>query len=130
MKTIKNMHSQRGLALVALLFFVIVALTITTATVFITLTHSLLATKVEVSSEALAIAETGMENALLRLLRDPGYAGESLTVGTGRATVVVSGSNPKTVVSIGTLDNFERTVQAEVNITDDILTFNSWKEIY
>lgn len=75
------------------------------------------------------IAESGVENAILRLLRNPNYTGETLPVGTGSTTVTVSGTNPKTITSIGTHGNFSRTLQVQVTDVSGFSTITSWIEL-
>lgn len=122
---------QEGQALVTLLFFMVITIIITSAAIIIIIVNTQSTTKSEQGLLALQIAESGMENALLRLLRDPNYSGEpALTVGNGTATITISGTNPKTIVSKATLGSFVRTVQVEVEDLNGILTINSWKESF
>lgn len=125
----KNLKLESGQTLITLLFFMIIALTITSATVTILLINIKSTTKLEQGTLTYYIAESGIENAILRLLRDPNYTGETLPVGLGTATVTVTGADPKTIRSTGTLDNFSRIVEAQVGYTNNILTITSWKEV-
>lgn len=119
-----------GQALVALLFFVIIALTFTSAAVSLMVINAQAGTSVEEGATVLGLAESGAENALLRMLRMPTYIGETLTVGTGHVTVGVTGESIKTIVSRGTIGNFTRTVQVIVSFVNGIWTIASWKEIF
>ena len=123
------MIKNQGQALVTLLFFMIFALTITSGAVVVVLSNSLSASKFDLGNTTYYIAESGIENALIRLLRDTNYSGETLAIDTGNATIQVSGTNPKTITSVGTIGNFSRTIQAIADYTDNILTVLSWKEI-
>jgi len=120
---------QKGQALITLLFFVIIALTITSAAIIIIITNSISVSKFQEGTQAYYAAESGAENALLRLLRDPNYSGETLTIGSETIVVTVSGSNPKTVVSVGQDGNFQRTVQAQMNYNNGYYTVSNWKEL-
>jgi len=120
---------QRGQALVTLLFFVLISLTITSAAIIIIIANSISASKFQEGTLSYYAAESGIENALLRLLRDPNYAGETLTVGTTTVVVTVSGSNPKTIVSVGQNGNFKRTVQVQSTYSNGYYTFSNWKEL-
>ncbi|MBI2613771.1 MAG: hypothetical protein HYW62_03285 [Candidatus Levybacteria bacterium] len=122
-------HLQKGQALITLLFFVLISLTITSGAIIIIIANSISASKLQEGTSAYYTAESGVENALLRLLRDPNYAGETLTVGTGTAVITVTGANPKTVVSVGQNGNFKRTVQAQMNYSNGYYTFSNWKEL-
>ena len=120
---------QKGQALITLLFFVLVSLTITSAAIIIIIINSISVTKSQEGTLAYYAAESGVENALLRLLRDPNYTGETLTIGTGTAIITVTGTNPKTVVAVSQNGNFKRTVQAQMTYNNGHYTFSNWKEI-
>jgi hypothetical protein len=128
---IKNQKSkikEAGQALVTLLFFVLISLTITSGAIIIIIANSISASKLEDGVIAYYTAESGVENALLQLLRDPGYSGETLEIEGTTATVTVSGNNPKTVVSVGKNGNFKRTVSAQMNYVNGYYTVSNWKE--
>lgn len=120
---------QNGQTLVILLVYMIIAVTITSAAVVMVLNSSTGTGKVHQGATAFDIAESGAENAILKLLRDRNYAGETLDIGNGQAEVTVTGTNPKTIISTGTLNNFSRSVRVLVNINNGELTVTSWKEI-
>lgn len=116
-------------ALVMLLVFMAVAITITSAAVVIVAINSQTATSAEQSFAAYQMAEGGAENALIRLLRDPAYTGETLTSPQGGTTIItVTGTNPKTIVATAAVGNFLRKIQ--VTATDDagVLTVTGWAE--
>ena len=121
---------EKGQALVTLLFFVVIALTITSAAIIIIITNSISSSKLMGGELAYYAAESGIENALLRLLRDPDYAGETLTIEDVTVTVTATGSaNTKTVVSVGENGNFKRTVQAQMTYNSGYYSFSNWKEL-
>ncbi|MBI4080640.1 MAG: hypothetical protein HY430_02605 [Candidatus Levybacteria bacterium] len=126
----KNILTQKGQALVTLLFFLSIAITVTTGAVIIAIVNSVSTSKTELGVYAHAIAESGIENALLRLLRDPSYAGESLPVDGGTAVITVTGTDPIIVVSEGKIENFTRKIQADVTYTTGTLSAVSWKEVH
>ena len=126
---LKVKSSEGGQALITLLFFVLISLTITTGAIIIIIINSISASRFQEGTLAYYAAESGVENALLRLLRDPNYIGETLTVGAGTAVITVSGSNPKTVVVVGLNGNFKRTVSAQMDYNNGYYTFSNWKEI-
>lgn len=120
---------EKGQALITLLFFVLISLTITAGAIIIIIANSISVSKFQEGTIAYYTAESGVENALLRLLRDPNYTGETLTIGTSTVVITVTGSNPKTVASVGQNGNFKRTVQAQMNYNNGYYTFSNWKEI-
>ncbi len=122
---------QNGSSLVMLLVFAVVATTVAAAAVAVMINVSQGISRLEGRILASQVAESGMENALLRLLRNPSYVGETLPVGTGTATITVTGdSATKTITSIGRINNYLQTVQVIVTYNDTIMTISSWKESY
>jgi hypothetical protein len=123
-------NAKSGQVLVTLLFFVIVATIITSASVAIVISNSAATGKFQGGTIAYNIAESGAENALIRLLRDPNYAGENLTVDGGTASIsaITSGSNV-TIISTGTKGSFSRKVQVVTQYNNGILSISSWQEL-
>jgi len=128
---------QMGQSLVTLLIFTVVAITITSAAVVIILTNSIGTSKFEQGTNAYYIAESGAENGLLRLLRDPTYCGETLPVDSGTSTIEVidggggcNGTSPITITSTGNMGNFSRKVQVIATYVSNILTISSWEEVF
>lgn len=126
------MHSrhaqQGGQALVMLLAFMAVALTLTMAAVTVTVINTQANSEYELGQDALSLAESGIDNAILRLLRDSAYTGETLNIGTGTVTITVSGSPNKTITSRATSGGFVRNVQAVVNQSGNVVSLTSWAE--
>ena len=121
--------SQSGQALVILLIFMAVTVIITMAAVTMIVVTSSGISGFEQSNIAYDVAEAGAENALLRLLRDPSYTGETLTVGDGTATITMTGSGTQTITSVGRFNNYLRKIQVVVMV-DDVDTIQSWMEAY
>lgn len=120
---------QSGQTLVILLIFVTVAMMV--AFTAATLTAYTLRSSSDAESSLLAqnASVSGMENALLRLLRDTSYSGETLTLAAGTATITVTGTGTKTVTSTGEYGQFQWRIQATVvESSDGILTINSWTD--
>ena len=124
------MHSQNGQTLVTLLVFMVIGITITTAAVMMTIVNTQNATKFQEGLIAYQVAESGAENAIIRLLRDPSYTGETLTVGAGTATITVSGTTTKTITSSGVNGNYLRKVQVVASYVNNVLTITSWQETF
>jgi len=121
--------STSGQALVILLFYTAIAFTVIMFSIALTISNSLSSMQEEEGNHALEIAESGVENSLLRLLRDPDYPGETLTVDGGDATVIVSGGNTKTITSTGVIGGFSRSIQAVAGIESGIITIETWQEM-
>lgn len=118
----------RGQALVMLLFYVVIGLTLISVSIALSISNSLTTMQEEEGNHALEIAESGVENALLRIVRDLEYPGETLTVGDGSATVTVSGINTKTIQSVGIVNGFHRELEVVVTVNNGVITLVSWQE--
>ncbi|MBI4226099.1 hypothetical protein HY612_03210 [Candidatus Roizmanbacteria bacterium] len=123
------MSNKKGQTLLMLLVFMIIAITVTSAATTLILVNSSNTQKMEGGTVAYHLAESGVENALLRLLRNPNYTGETLNINEGTATITVTGSNPYTITSIGRNGNFSRTLQVVVNYNGN-MTISSWREVF
>ena len=125
---------MRGQALITLLFFTVIGITVTSAAVAMIYVNSLSGTKQQQGEVAYEIAQSGAENGIIRLLRNPGYTGETLPVGSGSATITVSGTgssgNPYIILSKGTSGIFVREVQVTATYQNNLLTVTSRKEVY
>lgn len=128
--------NESGQTLVALLFFVMVGMIVTTAAVIILSTNSQAAQKLSQGEVARQMAETGAENALLQLLRNKNYMGETLTnIGgvAGDNVSIIIGTDPmtgqKAIFSTATSGNFTRKVEV-IYTANDVLTPLSWREVY
>lgn len=120
---------QNGQALVALLVFMSMALTLTAAATTVVLIGLRSTTVVGLGEESLMYAESGADNAMLRLLRDPSYGGETLTVGAGTVTITISGTGTtRTIIAEGVSGTSKRTVRVDVTLQNNTLTITSWSE--
>ena len=127
------MKANKGQALVSLLILMVVMVMVTTVAVAAVLVNSQNTSKEEIGNLALAAAESGAENALLRILRDPyGYSGDELSLpnGTTVSILVPIGDFPKLVSAVGKSSYFTRTLKVGVNYSNNILSVTSWKESY
>src|SRR5215469_1202504 len=103
---------NKGQALITLLFFVVIAMSVTSAAVGMILISSQSGSDIESGFLAFQVARSGAENAKLRLLRDPTYTGETLTVDGGTSVIQVSQAGGiYTVTSTGTMGNFMKKFQ-------------------
>lgn len=125
----KNVRS--GQVAIMLVLIIVLVATITTAAVAIAFSTTRDTTVLTQGEKALSVAESGAENAILRLLRDPTYTGEPapLSIGTGSATIAVSGSSPFIITSTGIVGNMVRKVEVQANIIAGKLTVVAWQEI-
>lgn len=90
------------------------------------------------ASTAYFVAQSGVNDALLRIAFDKGYenlSGYNLAVGSGTATVTTDKDNPGTgrtlINSVGTVVNTKRKLEVIVSVDDTTgeTRIISWKEI-
>jgi hypothetical protein len=128
-KGIKKTSLFPGQTLITLLFFMVIAMTIISTAVMLLILNSRGTSQLAEGMRAYAVAEGGAENAVLRLLRDDTYTGETLPVGDGTATITVTGSSPKTITSTGQVGAYMKRIEVVVGYTNNVLTISTWREI-
>lgn len=121
--------SQKGQTLVILLTLMVIVIVITSASVIVTTLNARATDTLYEGATAHDVAESGAETAMVKLLRDPNYSGETTPMGGGQAVITVTGTNPKTVISKGSIGNFTRKIQVVADYTNNVLTVTSWNEI-
>jgi hypothetical protein len=124
------MKTRSGQALVTLLVFISIALIITSTSIMVMIDTTRDSTAMELSTQAYFMAESGAENALIKLLRNPNYAGETLTVGSGVVTITVTGVSPKTVTSTAAFSGYVRKISVQTDYAGGIMTVSSWRELF
>jgi hypothetical protein len=126
--------NKKGQALITLIFFMFIGLTITSGAMIMILINSQSGTKQQQGELAYQIALSGAENGMIRLLRTPGYTGEVLNIGSGSATIGVTGAGtsgtPYVLTSTGKLGNFARGVEIRATYINNLLTVTSQKEVF
>src|SRR3990167_6772654 len=110
-----KIQDRRGVALlpVILVLFGLV-MVVGVAIAGISVSENTISSTKDASDEALAIAESGIQDALMKLVRDKDFtsAGYNLSVSGGTATIIVpSGAFPKNITSSGTLNSKTRKIQ-------------------
>lgn len=128
MKRNKQSSKESGQTLIALLMFMMITIMLTTVAVTVTVINIQSNIAISNGQQALTYAESGAENALLQLLRDPDYTGETITHDNGTVTISVSGTTVKTIVSEGESGNHHRTVTVTASYIDNVLTPTEWSE--
>src|SRR3989344_5586743 len=113
-----NLNRQKGQTLTALLVFMVIAITVTAGAATLMSLNLGNVQRVEMGTDILLAAESGAENALMRLLRNPNYSGETFTVDQATVTITVNGSS---IVSSATDGKFTRKIQVDTVYTNNIL---------
>lgn len=120
--------NQSGQTLIALLIFMLVAMTITLGAIAIAITNIQENNTFTSGEIALQNANSGVENALINIERNPSYSGGTMTLQKGTATITVSGTGTINIVSVGIDGNFKRTITASATDTANVLSINNWSE--
>ncbi|MCA9371799.1 hypothetical protein KC726_02780 [Candidatus Woesebacteria bacterium] len=105
----------------------VVISTVVTTSVAIALNNARATNIATQGLQAEMVAQSGAENALLRLLRDPNYTGEILSMDDGTATISVVSN---TITSVGKTTTAEHTTQVDFTYNDNILTVTSWSDVF
>jgi len=128
----KYQENNKGQVLIMLVVFISIMTVVTAMAVNLMIANSSSAGKFETSVNLIQKAESGVEIALLKLLRDPtNYVGETFTIDDVSVTVILSGENTKTITSSAVLGDYTKKIQLVVeNPLNSAMTITSWKEIY
>lgn len=122
-------QSQRGSMMVLLMIIVVVGTIIAATSVLLVVDATVMTTVQSSGSTARDIAESGAENAILMLLRNPSYTGESLALNGGTATISVTGADPVQITSIGEIGAYRRTVYVALTRNQGRWEVVEWYEI-
>lgn len=120
---------HKGQVLVTLLVFVLVAMTVITSIITTVIANTRSASTIQNGTSVYYVAEAGAENALIQLLRNPDYTGETMPVDGGIAEITVTGTTSKVITVVGQRNNLTRKIQVTVSYTDNQIVINSWQEI-
>lgn len=129
MKLKLKIKSMSGQALTSVLILLTVGMSVISVSSGLINSSLLTTSKLFESNQAYLIAESGVEVALLQILRTPDYNGEVISFEIGTANITVTSTSPFTFVSKGILNNSQRSIQVIINYQNGIMTVQSWKEI-
>lgn len=131
MRLNKETFDSKGQALIILLFISLIGMTVISAAAVVAYGNISSSSIVEQGNYAYYIAESGIEEGMLRLIRNPNYTGtpvgQPLSIDGGNVTIEVSGN---TIIATGTYNNNVRKIKAETTYTNYMRSIISWKEIY
>lgn len=127
--TKRMQKKSAGMALVTVIIFAAVATIVITLGITLMVVQTSSSSRVASAQETLIIAESAMENALIRLLRNPNYAGETLTFPNGTATITVTGTTSKTVTVTAEVLRSKRVLVVHLTESNGVTTIDSWNEV-
>jgi len=80
------------------------------------------------SDQGRSLAEAGVEEAALRLLRDPGYHGGTLVIDDKNVIISVTGDGPKIITSEVDYFGKDKKIRAEVTLGVGQSQVTNWEE--
>lgn len=126
----QKIHQPNGQAMVIVLFVSIIGMMVITGAMYAVYNAIGLSSQSELEFLARSGAETGIENALIRYIRDPSYTGETMDLGDNRLVTISVGGTPKTTITAtGVIGSITHRIQAVVYYNNDIFTIESWSDI-
>jgi protein-S-isoprenylcysteine O-methyltransferase Ste14 len=121
---------QNGQAMITMLYMMVIGVLVTTGAVYALFTNISIASLDERGLLAHAAAESGIENGLLRLIRNPSYTGETLVFDAQRSAIItVASTSSQMITSVGIAGNTTRKITAAVQYINGIFTITSWKDV-
>ena len=121
---------KNGQALISVLFIAIIGMTIATGAITSLMSVFAKTSKEEVAALAYEAAEGGVENGIMRIVRDPSYTGETLTYDANTTAVVsISTASGVVITSVGTVGAVARKIVVTGHFTNLIWSVDSWVEI-
>jgi hypothetical protein len=131
-----NHSAQTGQALLTMLIFMSIGITMLTAATIVLVTNIFGSVTSEQSMTAYYAAESGAEDGLLHVLRNPSYNGTlpPYAVGEAQTSVTITnettnGSTNATIIATGTYQQATRTVEIKTATTNGAVVVTSWQEI-
>lgn len=124
---------DKGSVLLTLIIFMLIATIVISASVVLLITNSNATADIEQGQLALQAAESGVEDAVIQLLRNPDYNG-SFTYsmpGGSSFTYTVTGALPtKSIVSTGSFHRFERKINVTTTYNVGKIDIVTWQETF
>lgn len=125
---------MRGQVLVTLLFFTVIATAVSSAAILVITENLLSGSRFQEGVIAYQIAQSGADNALIRILRDPSYSGETLNIGSGSAAISVMGSgtsaDPYIILSSGKKGQNVKKIEVKAIYIDNLLDVVALREVF
>lgn len=127
----QHLHRDKGQALIGVLAIIAISTVLVSSLMINSLISADSSLKLRQSSSAITIADSYMQNAFIKLIRDPNYTGETLTLNDGRVIIEITGENPKYILikSIGPQNDILRQLSSQVNFdSNGAVSITNWTE--
>ena len=123
-------HTYTGQAMVTVLMVCVIGTLILTGAMIAVGNAIGQSSQAELGLLARSAAETGMENALIRFIRDPSYTGETMHLTDGRTVTISATGTPKTtIIATGMSGSATQRIQTVVYYNNGVFTVESWSDI-
>lgn len=120
---------KKGQALIFLLVIVAIGIITTSAIFTLSIVSSQSALSFTNGEVALQLAKSGVENAIIRLIRDPSYTGEVMNMTGGTVTISVVGNTAKTIRSKSIVGKSVRILEAKGDYNNTVFILAQLGEI-
>lgn len=122
-------NGEQGQALVVVLVLAVISIIVISASTAITIITAQDAQTVLLAEDLYVAVESGIEEAVISLLREPSYTGGTVTQNDIDVNVVVTGTNPYVIEASAESAGIRRSIQAEGTIVNTVFTLTRWEEI-
>lgn len=120
---------MKGQALTSLLIIMFIGLSVISTFTGVLNNDLTSTTNILEANDAQVIAESGVEDALLQILRNPIYNGGTLPfTDIGFASISIASTNPFIFTSRGIVGQHQKSIRVTINNNNGIVTVTSWKE--
>jgi len=127
---IRNHYHKAQAMLVAILMITAAALSIGLAVATLSSSEVKISLSGRDANTAYYLAETCLENTLMRMARTDISVPPTFTLPEGSCTIEISGAAPYEITSTGNAGKAYRKIRATVTINNEVLTISSWEESY
>ena len=131
MRLQKLSEKDSGQILTSVLVFMAFGLSVIALSVALTVINMQNTAKYSQSEQATNYAEAGVEEAILRLIRDSTYSGGNLLLATDASITiqVTANGDDRAITSTAIYNGFTKKVLAQVSLANSTATLVSWKQI-
>jgi|SRR3989344_98231 len=114
-----------GQALISLIMISGISLIILTGAILVAVIAAQSSLTTRQSTQSRVSAESGIENAAIRLLRNPAYAGEILNIDSNTVTINIAANK---IDSQGKVGSVIKRIESDFQLNNSILRILSWKD--